>query len=190
MKSKTPSAVDRYKIVFCGPGLAGKRTNIEQLRRRVLADGDVAPAEASGPILTAGVQDEKLFRKKLLLNTVADVPTSMALWSTVLRGAHGIIFVADSDCSRYHDNIQAMSDVIAQLSSFRTKIDQFPFVIQYNKRDLELAVPILKFEDELNPLGLPAFNAVAREGKGVIECLQAINLLIEKSARADLITLG
>jgi hypothetical protein len=172
--------------------LAGKRTNIEQARHKFPVAGEAAPAHVDGPIVVAAVQDEKLFAKKLLLNTIADPPASAAadLWTITLRGAHGIIFVADSDLARHDHNISAMSDVIARLSSFRTKIEQFPFVIQYNKRDLESPIPILKFEDELNPFGLPAFNAVAREGRGVLECLRAVNRLIEKFAHQHLITLG
>jgi hypothetical protein len=172
--------------------LAGKRTNIEQARHKFPFAGEAAPAHVDGPIVVAAVQDEKLFAKKLLLNTIADPPASAAadLWTITLRGAHGIIFVADSDLARHDHNISAMSDVIARLSSFRTKIEQFPFVIQYNKRDLESPIPILKFEDELNPFGLPAFNAVAREGRGVLECLRAVNRLIEKFAHQHLITLG
>jgi signal recognition particle receptor subunit beta len=172
--------------------LAGKRTNIEQARQKLPVATEAAPADPQGLIVVAAVLDEKLFAKKLLLNTVADPPASAAvdLWTIVLRGAHGIIFVADSELARHDQNISAMSDVIARLSSFRTKIEQFPFVIQYNKRDIESPIPILKFEDELNPFGLPAFNAVARDGHGVLECLRAINRLIENFSHQHLITLG
>lgn len=192
MKAKNFSTPDAYKVVFCGPSLAGKRTNIEQARHKLLISSEASPADMAGPLVVAAVQDEKLFAKRLLLNTVADPPALAAaeLWTTVLRGAHGIIFVADSDLARYDQNIKAMSEVIAWLSSFRTKIEQFPFVIQYNKRDIDSPIPIAKFEDELNPFGLPAFNAVAREGQGVVECLRAINRLIEKFAHQHVITLG
>ena len=99
---------------------------------------------------------------------------------TVLRGLNGVVFVADSCDARREDNVQAMSELIGMLSTFRIKIEAFPFIIQYNKRDLSSALAVPLLEEDLNPLGLPAFNATAQDGVGVVECLNAVSFLVEK----------
>ncbi len=76
-----------------------------------------------------------------------------------------------------------MSELIGKLSTFRIKIEAFPFVIQYNKRDLSGALGVPSLEEELNPLGLPAFNARALAGSGVVECLNAVSFLVEKNEK-------
>jgi hypothetical protein len=104
-------------------------------------------------------------------------------WAQTMRGLHGVIFVADSQPERFDENVEAMADLIGKLASLRIKIDNFPLVVQYNKRDVEGATSITRLEESINPLGLPAFAAVAKDGIGAGECFKALNLLIEKRSK-------
>ena len=170
-----------YKIVYFGPAGSGKRTNLAQLAQGI--DGAETFAAAEGSPICALKIPTPVYRKATVIETLSDAAPE-GVWQKVLKGVHGIVFVADSDPARYEANIQAMSDVIGKMASLRFKLETFPFVLQYNKRDQDAMVSILKFEDELNPLGLPAFYCTASQGKGVRECLDAIFFLVDKHWRA------
>jgi signal recognition particle receptor subunit beta len=96
----------------------------------------------------------------------------------ILNGVDGIIFVADSDSIRTQENIDSLQNMIDNLAEYNLTIDQIPWVLQYNKRDLASAIPIEKMEKDLNIKGVPSFEAVASEGLGVFATLKAISKLI------------
>lgn len=171
------------KIVYFGPSGAGKRTTLQNLAtlfKDAVVKESANTAETPGA-LELSLHDER-FPRRLTLLTLPAVDSSN-LWLPLLRGLDGLIFVADSDRNQYEQNIHAMSSIIGRLAALRIKIDYFPAVIQYNKRDLEDAVSIPKFEDELNPLGLPAFNTVATTSQGIFETLQAMAFLATRGPK-------
>lgn len=181
---ETNAAQSPLKIVYFGPLGAGKRTTLQQLGR-LLNSGEARPSESITEVqqvLELIVKDEQ-FPRALTLLTLAEDETS-ELWLPLLRGLNGLVFVADSDPDRYTQDIQAMSALIGRLAALRIKIEFFPSIIQYNKRDLLDAISIPKFEDELNPLGLPAFNTVASESHGILESLKAVAFLANRALKA------
>ena len=95
-----------------------------------------------------------------------------------MNGVDGIIFVADSDAVRVQENIDSMQNMIDNLAEYNLTIDQIPWVLQYNKRDLDSAMPIEQMEKDLNTKGVPSFEAVSSEGLGVFATLKAISKLI------------
>jgi signal recognition particle receptor subunit beta len=96
----------------------------------------------------------------------------------ILNGVDGIIFVADSDVMRSRENQESLQNMIDNLSEYSLTLDNIPWVLQYNKRDLANALPIERLEKELNTKGVPSFEAVASEGLGVFATLKAISKLI------------
>jgi hypothetical protein len=182
--SKIPPEI--YKVVYFGAAGSGKRSNLQQMQKLLRLEAPLAETpipetpipEAPANAITLKLPSSSACSKPVVVSTIeADCASSM--WLTLLRDVHGVVFVADSDRARHEDNVQAMTALIAKLSTFRIKIEAFPVVIQYNKRDLSNVMAIPQMEEELNPLGLPAFNAVATTGLGVAETVNAVSFLIE-----------
>jgi hypothetical protein len=167
--------------VYFGANLSGKRTNLTHIQDSGICTAADSESVEATSLLSLAVAANETFKRKMTLHTLTEEAVS-PLWMPLLKDVHGLVFVSDSDPERYEDNVIAMSEIIGKLAAYRIKIENFPFIIQYNKRDIAGAVSIPKFEDELNPLGLPAFNAVAKDGTGVMECLKAIAYLCEKAA--------
>jgi signal recognition particle receptor subunit beta len=86
----------------------------------------------------------------------------------------GIVFVADSQTSRYDANIESLYNLHENLEEYKLKIKDLPFVIQYNKRDMPDVIPVEELEQELNPDGYPSVEAVAIKGVGVFDTLKAV----------------
>lgn len=170
-----------YKVLYFGAAGAGKRTNLEFFKALPKASAQAIAGEPG--VFCVNLSVEAGLSKPFALYT-ASYAVSSPLWAPLLRDLHGLVFVVDSSPEQYDNNVLAMAAMINHLSAYRIRIDNFPAVIQYNKRDLEHAVMIQRFEDELNPLGLPAFNAVAKMGAGVVASLQAVRLLIGKHSRS------
>lgn len=184
---------DNYKVVYFGPLSSGKRTNLARINevngpQDSLAQGNGqnggGQAPAASPGAPSGINAVEthtaMFGKPMSIATLAGALDTSPLWTGLLKGVDGVVFVADSTPERYAENLRAMSELIARLAELRLKIDNFPVVLQYNKRDQDGAIPVAKFEDELNPLGLPSFGAIATSGSGVIECARVMNHLISK----------
>ena len=92
----------------------------------------------------------------------------------ILRGVDGIVFVADSQTSRYDANIESLYNLHENLEEYKLKVDDVPFVIQYNKRDMPDVIELDDLEMELNPEGFPSFEAVAVQGDGVFDTLKSV----------------
>jgi signal recognition particle receptor subunit beta len=86
----------------------------------------------------------------------------------------GIVFVADSQTSRCDANIESLYNLHENLEEYKLKVEDIPFVVQYNKRDMPDIITLEELEQELNPEGFPSFEAVAVKGEGVFDTLKAV----------------
>src|SRR5436190_1217143 len=174
------------KIVFYGPGLSGKTTNLEIIHKKV-------PDTARGNLTSiATEQDRTLFFDfmPLDLGQVAGMKTKLFLYTVpgqvyydstrklVLQGADGVAFIADSDPNRMSDNIESFKNLEKNLKEYGVDIKKLPLVIQYNKRDLPGALSVAELNSKVNPVGVPTFEAVAVKGEGVMQTLKGISKLV------------
>jgi signal recognition particle receptor subunit beta len=170
------------KIVYYGPGLCGKTTNIQYVYNKV------DPGTKGKLITLATEMDRTLFFDflPLELGTVKGFKTRFHLYTVpgqvyydasrklILRGVDGIVFVADSQTSRYDANIESLYNLHENLEEYKLKIEDIPFVVQYNKRDMPNIIELDDLEQELNPEGFPSYEAVAVQGDGVFDTLKAV----------------
>jgi len=170
------------KIVYYGPGLCGKTTNIQYVYNKV------DPSTKGKLITLATEMDRTLFFDflPLELGTVKGFKTRFHLYTVpgqvyydasrklILRGVDGIVFVADSQRARYDANIESLYNLHENLDEYNLKVDDVPFVIQYNKRDMSDIIAVEELQQELNPEGHPDFEAVAVRGDGVFDTLKCV----------------
>jgi signal recognition particle receptor subunit beta len=174
------------KIVYYGTGLGGKTTNLKYIHSQL------APT-TRGELISLATETERTlffdflpldlgsvqgFKTRFSLYTVPGQVEYNASRKLILNGVDGIIFVADSDVMRSRDNIESLQNMIDNLAEYSLTLDNIPWVLQYNKRDLANALPIERLEKELNTRAVPSFEAVASEGLGVFATLKAISKLI------------
>ena len=176
------------KIVYYGPGLSGKTTNLEMIHTKVpdTHRGDLTSIATEG--------DRTLFFDfmPLDLGKVAGMNTRFQLYTVpgqvyynatrklVLQGADGIIFVADSQEGKLEENKESLQNLIDNLTEYNVELDELPFIMQYNKRDLPNVIPLDVLEKELNPGGAPYFESVAITGEGVLPTLKKLaNMVLE-----------
>ena len=174
------------KIVFYGPGLSGKTTNLEIIHKKV-------PDTARGNLTSiATEQDRTLFFDfmPLDLGQVAGMKTKLFLYTVpgqvyydstrklVLQGADGVAFIADSDPNRMNDNLESFKNLERNLKDYGVDIRKLPVVIQYNKRDLPGALSVPELNAKMNAIGAPTFEAVAVKGEGVMQTLKGISKLV------------
>ena len=177
------------KIVYYGPGLSGKTTNLEIVHQK-------APAGHKGKMTSLATEgDRTLFFDFLPLDlgTIGGMKTKFQLYTVpgqvyynatrklVLRGADGVIFVADSDATKMEENIESLENLEQNLKENGLDINEMPVVLQWNKRDLPNAVPVADLEQKLNRWGAPSFEAVAVKGEGVFPTLKALAGLVLES---------
>jgi len=173
-----------FKIVYYGPGLGGKTTNLQILHDRL-------PPERRGKMLSIATEHERTLFFDFLpveLGTINGLLTRFHLYTVpgqvyyrlsrraVLQGADGIVFVADSHPARETANRESLADLEAHLKTVGLDAPggrRLPRIFQYNKRDLPLALPVERLRAALNPEASLEFEAVAREGRGVTETLRA-----------------
>lgn len=174
------------KIVYYGTGLGGKTTNLKYIHSQL------APNCRSELVSLATETERTLFFDFLSLNlgTVQGFTTRFALYTVpgqveynasrklILNGADGIIFVADSDFMRQRENVEALQNMQENLASYNLSINEVPWVLQYNKRDLSNAISLDALERELNPLCVPSFEAIASDGIGVFATLRQMSKLV------------
>lgn len=174
------------KIVYYGTGLGGKTTNLKYIHSQL------APSTRGELISLATETDRTLFFDFLPLDlgSVQGFKTRFSLYTVpgqveynasrklILNGVDGIIFVGDSDVMRNKENVESLQNMIENLAEYNLTLDNIPWVLQYNKRDLANAMPIERLEKDLNIRGVPSFEAVASEGLGVFATLKAISKLI------------
>lgn len=180
------------KIVYYGPGLSGKTTNLQFVHSKV-------PATARGDLISLATEADRTlyfdflpvdvgkiagFDTKFQLYTVPGQVFYNATRRLVLRGVDGLVFVADSQASKMDENIESLNNMYENLIECGITAEQMPLVFQWNKRDLPDILPVADLATRLNPLGLPSFEAVATTGVGVFDTLKKITKMVLESARA------
>lgn len=179
------------KILYCGPGQGGKTTNVEYVHSRVDPGNrgeliSLATRQGSTLLfdfLALDLGDVQGLRTRFHLYTVPGQAYFESRRRILLEGVDGVIFVADSQLDRDEANAEAMQSLYETLEARGYDFSRLPFVIQYNKRDLPGIAPVEELRARLNPAGVPDFESVATEGKGVFETLAAVSRLVVKSLR-------
>ena len=182
------------KIVYYGPGLSGKTTNLECIYASV-------PQQSRGKMVSMKTRQDRTlffdflplelgevhgFRTRFLLYTVPGQVFYNATRKLVLKGADAVVFVADSGLGKMDDNRESLGNLDENLREQGLALDTIPFVLQYNKRDLPQVYSIEELDAALNPRGVPAFEAAAASGKGVYETLHAVSRLLFQRLVHDL----
>jgi signal recognition particle receptor subunit beta len=170
------------KLVYYGPGLGGKTTNLQFIYART-------SPEAKGKMISLATETERTlffdflplslgeirgFKTRFHLYTVPGQVFYDASRKLILKGVDGVIFVADSQNERMEANSESLENLRSNLSEQGYNLDKLPYIIQYNKRDLPNAAPLEELRQLLNPTHVPEFEACATTGIGVFETLKAI----------------
>ena len=170
------------KIVYYGPGLCGKTTNLQYVYERS------NPSQKGKLISLATETDRTLFFDFLPLDlgSVRGFKTRFHLYTVpgqvfydasrklILKGMDGVVFVADSQEPRMDANVESLRNLELNLRENGFELSEIPYVLQFNKRDLPTAVEVEEMYRLLNFKGEPTYEAVATEGMGVFETLKAI----------------
>lgn len=174
------------KIVYYGPGLCGKTTNLQHVY------GKTNP-ESKGKMISLATESERTlffdflplslgeirgFKTRFHLYTVPGQVFYDASRKLILKGVDGVVFVADSQVERMEANIESLENLDENLKEQGYDLRKIPFVIQYNKRDLPNAAPVEELRKVLNPEGYTEFDACAATGEGVFETLKGISKLV------------
>jgi len=174
------------KIVYYGPGLCGKTTNLQYVYQKTAT-------EAKGKMISLATETERTlffdflplslgeirgFKTRFHLYTVPGQVFYDASRKLILKGVDGVVFVADSQEERYDANIESLDNLRFNLQEQGYDLDKIPFIIQYNKRDLPNAMSVDELRKDLNLTDVPDFEACAATGEGVFETLKAVAKLI------------
>lgn len=174
------------KIVFYGPGLCGKTTNLQYIYKKTNPD-------SKGKMISLATETERTlffdflplalgeirgFKTRFHLYTVPGQVFYDASRKLILKGVDGVVFVADSQIERMEANIESIENLRTNLAEQGYDLDKVPFILQYNKRDLPNVVPVEELRRALNPRGVPDFEGVAMDGTGVFDTLKAIAKLV------------
>jgi mutual gliding-motility protein MglA len=179
----------QIKIVYYGPALCGKTTNLEKVH------ANVQSAQEKGKLVSLATQSDRTlffdflpveamaikgYKTKFQLYTVPGQVIYNTTRQLVLRGVDGIIFVADSQFDKMAENVESFSNLEENLRGAKLDLADIPYVLQYNKRDLPNVAPVEYMEYLLNnrEVRVPAFEAAAAKGDGVFETLNAITRML------------
>ena len=170
------------KIVYYGPGLGGKTSNVESIHDRT-------KPEARGQLTKLATETERTlffdflplelgevrgFRTRFLLYTTPGQVHYHASRKLILKGVDGCVFVADSQRARSDANEQSLEEMKEDLGDYGLDLATIPYVVQYNKRDLPGVLTVDELRRTLNPSGVPDFEAIANQGLGVSETFKAV----------------
>jgi len=170
------------KIVYYGPGLCGKTTNLHFIYKKTNPDN-------KGKMISLATETERTlffdflplslgsirgFKVRFHLYTVPGQVFYDASRKLILRGVDGIVFVGDSQVERLEANIESIENLKKNLQEQGIALDRIPYIIQYNKRDLPNVVSVEELNRLLNPKGVPWFEGVAPLGRGVFDTLKEV----------------
>ena len=170
------------KLVYYGPGLCGKTTNLQYIYNKTRP-------EAKGKMISLATETERTlffdflplslgeirgFKTRFHLYTVPGQVFYDASRKLILKGVDGVCFVADSQEERVEANIESLDNLRVNLQEQGYELDKIPYVIQYNKRDLPNAMTIQELSEICNPTRVPEFEAIAVSGQGVFDTLKAL----------------
>jgi signal recognition particle receptor subunit beta len=174
------------KIVYYGPGLCGKTTNLQYIYERTNPD-------AKGKMISLATETERTlffdflplslgeirgFKTRFHLYTVPGQVFYDASRKLILKGVDGVIFVADSQMERLEANQESVENLRTNLAEQGYSLEKIPYVIQYNKRDLPNVVSVEELRPLINPMNVPDYEANARAGVGVFDTLKAVSKLV------------
>ena len=174
------------KIVYYGPGLCGKTTNLQFIYERSSPD-------SKGKMISLATETERTlffdflpislgeirgFKTRFYLYTVPGQVFYDASRKLILKGVDAVVFVADSQVGRLEANIESIENLRTNLGEQGFDMDTVPLVVQYNKRDLPEVSPVEELHEFLNKQGAPEHEAVARTGVGVFDTLKSVAKLV------------
>ena len=174
------------KIVYYGPGLCGKTTNLQYIYERTNPD-------AKGKMISLATETERTlffdflplslgeirgFKTRFHLYTVPGQVFYDASRKLILKGVDGVIFVADSQMERLEANQESVENLRTNLAEQGYSLEKIPYVIQYNKRDLPNGVSVEELRPRINPMNVPDYEANARAGVGVYDTLKADSKMV------------
>ncbi len=170
------------KIVYYGPGMCGKTTNLQHIHQKTAEDkrGSLVSLATPGErtlffdFLPLEVSQVHGFRTKFQLYTVPGQVMYNSTRKLVLRGVDGVIFVCDSQWEKMRENVESFRNLIENLSSYGYSLETTPYVVQYNKRDLPNTAPVNYLQYLINARQVPWREACALTGEGVFDCLNVI----------------
>jgi len=174
------------KIVYYGPGLCGKTTNLQYIYNKT-------NPEAKGKMISLATETERTlffdflplalgeirgFKTRFHLYTVPGQVFYDASRKLILKGVDGVVFVADSQIARMEANLESMENLRTNLAEQGYSLDKLPYVVQYNKRDMPSVAPVEELRQMLNPHNVPDYEGVASTGIGVFETLKSVAKLV------------
>ena len=174
------------KLVFYGPGLCGKTTNLEYIYGSI-------PSNSRGKMVSMKTKTERTlffdflpidlgelagFKTRFLLYTVPGQVYYNATRKLVLKGVDAVVFVADSERGKMEENLESFENLKENLNEHGIRLDEIPYVLQYNKRDLPDVYSVDELDAELNKDGVPSFEAVATKGDGVFDTFKVVSKLL------------
>lgn len=174
------------KIVYYGPGLCGKTTNLQYVYAKT-------NPEAKGKMISLATETERTlffdflplslgeirgFKTRFHLYTVPGQVFYDASRKLILKGVDGVVFVADSQIERMEANLESVENLRVNMQEQGYDLARVPYVVQYNKRDLPNVATMEELRRLLNPRGVPEFQAVAPTGVGVFDTLKAVAKLV------------
>jgi mutual gliding-motility protein MglA len=174
------------KIVYYGPGLCGKTTNLQYIYNKT-------NPEAKGKMISLATETERTlffdflplalgeirgFKTRFHLYTVPGQVFYDASRKLILKGVDGVVFVADSQIARTEANVESLENLRTNLAEQGYNLDKLPYVIQYNKRDMPGIASVEELRQLLNPTNQPDFEGVASTGVGVFDTLKAVAKLV------------
>lgn len=175
-----------FKIVYYGPGLSGKTTNIKTIYNKVKQDN-------KGKLVSLATETERTlffdffpldlgsvkgYKVKFHLYTVPGQIYYSSSRKLIMKGVDGTVFVADSQRERFEANYESLNDMLQNLNEYNIDFETLPYVLQLNKRDLPNITPANELITALRKRDEPVIEAMALKGDGVVETLKAISKLI------------
>ncbi|MDY0298001.1 MAG: GTPase domain-containing protein [Acidobacteriota bacterium] len=175
-----------FKIVYYGPGLSGKTTNIKYIYEKI-------KSENKGKLVSLATETERTlffdffpldlgqikgYKVKFHLYTVPGQIYYSSSRKLILKGVDGLVFVADSQRERFEANIESLEDMLENLREYKLNFDEMPYVLQLNKRDLPNITPADELISVLRKKNEPVMEAIATSGEGVIDTLKQISRLV------------
>jgi signal recognition particle receptor subunit beta len=174
------------KIVYYGPGLCGKTTNLQYIYAKT-------NPEAKGKMISLATETDRTlffdflplalaeirgFKTRFHLYTVPGQVFYDASRKLILKGVDGVVFVADSQVERMEANLESADNLRVNLAEQGYDLAKVPYVVQYNKRDLPNVVSLDELRNMINPTRVPEFEAIAPTGVGVFDTLKAVAKLV------------
>jgi signal recognition particle receptor subunit beta len=174
------------KIVYYGPGLGGKTSNIQHVYQRTAQKN-------KGQMVTLNTENERTlffdflpldlgmirgFKTRFHLYTVPGQVFYEASRKLILRGVDGVVFVADSQVEKMEANLESLQGLKKNLEDQGYDFNKLPIVMQWNKRDLPNTTSVQDLEKKLNNYDFPSFESIATTGEGVFETLKMISKLV------------